>query len=378
MPLLIAAFIVFSPAAFAGETAAGEVLANPQLTAEAFILLEGSSGQIICEKNAFQQRPPASTTKMVTALLALERGSLTDPVQIGPRALRTGGSTLGLKTGQVYPLGELVEGALIRSGNDACVAIGEHIGGNEPGFIQMMNQKALALGARNTFFCNTNGMPDPGHYSSCYDLALIARYALRNPEFARIVKTQYETISMAPDEGASDNAEASGFMVKNTNALLWSFPGADGVKTGTTNAAGACLVASATREDRQLIAVVLKSRNRFGDAAKLLEFGFNNFTEIKVAEPGDQLAVLPFLNGNPASIATYSSERLGVTVPKHLAAQVQIHHILHENIAAPLPAGTEVGESLITNQGQILQRAPLYNSQAVAKLEPWWKFWRKV
>jgi D-alanyl-D-alanine carboxypeptidase (penicillin-binding protein 5/6) len=242
----------------------------------------------------------------------------------------------------------------------------------------MMNQKALALGARNTFFCNTNGMPDPGHYSTCYDLALIARYALRNPEFARIVKTQYETISLAPTEGTAENAETAGFMVKNTNALLWSFPGADGVKTGTTNAAGACLVASATREDRQLIAVVLKSRNRFGDAAKLLEFGFNNFTEIKVAEPGEQLTVFPFLNGDPATMAVYSSERLGVTVPKHLAAQVQVHHILHEDIAAPLPAGTEVGEVLITNQGQVLQRAPHYNFPAVAKPKPWWKFWRKV
>ena len=225
-------------AVVAAEIDAGGVPSGPRITAEAFVLIEGSSGQVLFQKNADQPRPPASTTKIVTALIALERGELDDPVRIGPRVVRTGGSTLGLKQGQVYPLGELLEGALVRSGNDACVAIGEYIGENEPCFIQLMNQKVLALGARNSFFCNTNGLPADGHYSSAYDLAIIARYALRNLEFARIVRSQFETISLAAPEGSDENTKQKGFTVKNTNALLWSFPGADGVKTGTTRAAG--------------------------------------------------------------------------------------------------------------------------------------------
>jgi D-alanyl-D-alanine carboxypeptidase (penicillin-binding protein 5/6) len=282
---------------------------------------------------------------------------------------------LGLKEGQVYPLGELIEGALVRSGNDTCVAIGEYIGDNEDRFLQMMNQKAITLGARNSSFRNTNGMPANGHYSSAYDLAVISRYALQNPEFARIVRSQFETISLATVEGGTRTDQEKGFLIKNTNALLWSFPGADGVKTGTTNAAGACLVASATRDGRQLIAVVLKSRDRFGDAARLLDFGFRNFSEVGVFLPGEILSVLPLKNGDPRTVEVMIKERLGFMLPNGQVSQVETRIELREDIPTPLPADSKVGEVLITNREVILQRAPLFSVQSVDKLAPWWKFW---
>jgi D-alanyl-D-alanine carboxypeptidase (penicillin-binding protein 5/6) len=344
----------------------------PRLTAEAAVLIEGSSGQVIFEKNAYQARPPASTTKIMATLIALERANLNDLVTIGPRAPRAGGSTIGLRSGQVYPLGELLEGALIPSGNDACVAIGEYIGENESHFVQLMNQKAISLGARNTYFRNTNGMPVKGHYSTAYDLALIARYALRNSEFARIVSSQYATVSPVED---SSSVQKGGLSIKNTNALLWSYPGADGVKTGTTQAAGKCLVASATRDGRQLIAVVLKSHDRFGDSARLLDYGFQNFVRVGVINPGEIVAIVPIEKGNPSTVEAVAQAQLELTVPNQQAGQIETVINVDEHLRAPLQAGTKVGEVILTCEGKELQKVPLITSQTVMKNAPWWELW---
>ncbi len=190
-------------------------------------------------------------------MLAIEQGDLRGIVTVSSRAAATEESSIHLVAGEQLTLEELLYGALLKSGNDACVAIGEHIGGTEAVFLHMMNTKALLLGARDSSFANTNGLPHKEHHSTALDLALITREALTNEDFNRIIKTKEKVISY--------HGRPRGRYLKNTNKLLWQYPWADGVKTGTTNAAGKCLVASATKDGRRLITVVLRSPDRGHD-----------------------------------------------------------------------------------------------------------------
>jgi D-alanyl-D-alanine carboxypeptidase len=209
----------------------------PEVTAQAAIVSDVTSGQILAEKNAHQPLAPASTTKIATALVALQRGQLEEQVVVHESAL-IGGAKMGLSPGQVVTLEELLYGLLLRSGNDAATAIAQHIGGSV-------------------------GLDAPDHYSSAYDLMVIARQALADPAFAEIVSTQEYTFR--------------GSRLNNRNELLGNYPGADGVKTGTTSGAGECLVASVTRDGHQVLVVVLGSEDRYGDASTLLDYYFDNY-----------------------------------------------------------------------------------------------------
>ncbi len=237
-------------------------LAMPEVTAQAAIVGDVTSGQILAEKNAHQRLAPASTTKIATALVALQRGQLEDQVTVHESALIEG-ARMGLSPGQVVTLEELLYGLLLRSGNDAAMAIAQHIGGSVDGFVEMMNQEAKELGLTDTHFANPHGLDAPDHYSSAYDLMVLARQALANPTFAEIVSTQQYTFR--------------GRRLSNRNELLGNYPGADGVKTGTTPGAGECLVASATREGHQVLVVVLGSEDRYGDASILLDYYFDHY-----------------------------------------------------------------------------------------------------
>jgi D-alanyl-D-alanine carboxypeptidase (penicillin-binding protein 5/6) len=244
------------------QTEAIVALAMPEVTAQAAIVSDVTSGQILAEKNAHQPLAPASTTKIATALVALRRGQLEEQVVIHESAL-IGGAEMGLSPGQVVTLEELLYGLLLRSGNDAATAIAQHIGGSVDGFVEMMNQEAEALGLADTHFVNPHGLDAPDHYSSAYDLMMITRQALADPTFAAIVSAQEYNFHGRP--------------LSNRNELLSNYPGADGVKTGTTSEAGECLVASATRDGHQVLVVVLGSEDRYGDASTLLDYYFDNY-----------------------------------------------------------------------------------------------------
>lgn len=237
-------------------------LAIPAVTAQAAIVSDVTSGQVLAEKNAHQRLAPASTTKIATALVALQQGQLEEQIVI-PESALIEGAQMGLSPGQVVTLEELLYGLLLPSGNDAAMAIAQHIGGSVDGFVAMMNQEAEALGLTDTHFANPHGLDAPDHYSSAYDLMVMARQALANPTFARIVSTPEYTFR--------------GRRLTNRNELLGNYPGADGVKTGTTSTAGECLVASATRQGHQVLVVVLGSQDRYGDASTLLNYYFDHY-----------------------------------------------------------------------------------------------------
>ena len=233
------------------------VAASVSVSAESAILIEASTGRVLYEQNAYQQMPMASTTKIMTAIIALENCDVDETVVVGQNASGVEGSSIWLSVGETMTLSDMLFGLMLASGNDAAVAIAEHVAGSVEDFTVLMNKKAQDIGAYNTNFVNPNGLPADGHYTTAYDLALISAYAMQNVYFCEIVKTQYKTISW---EGHEWNR-----VVKNKNKIIWNYDGGNGIKTGYTDDAGRCLCAAANRDGMQLVSVVLSAPDMFND-----------------------------------------------------------------------------------------------------------------
>lgn len=282
-----ALWLLLTGAAVPPGAAAGEE--PPQVSAQAAALIDVASGRILYEKNADQRMRIASLTKIMTAIVAIERGNLDDMVVVGPNAYRKEGSSIYLELGEKMRLEDLLYGLMLRSGNDAAVAIAEHIGGSVEGFAYLMNEKARKLGLRNTHFVNPHGLDEEGHYSTARDMAVLTAYALKNETFRRIVATK---VHRAPWPGQPWDR-----IWHNKNKLLHLYEGADGVKTGYTKLAKRCLVASATRDGRQLAAVVLNAPDDWNDTAALLTYGFTRFAPVELVRAGDIVDEEPSAHG---------------------------------------------------------------------------------
>ncbi len=247
----------------------------PQLTAEAWLLHDATAGVTLASHNAAEVRPMASVTKLMTGLVAVERADLDDLVVISETAAAVGEAEVGLVPGEAWTLRDLVGAIMVRSGNDAAVAIAEHVGGGVPGFSALMNARAAELGLTGTSFANPHGLDEDGHHTTAEDLLALAKVVLDHPVLSRFVRTR--VIRFVPDpEGDPRRAE-------NTNALLGAYPGVTGMKTGFTGLAGKVLVASAERNGRLLITVVMGSQDHFDDTRRLLEYGH------RVLSPADVL-----------------------------------------------------------------------------------------
>jgi D-alanyl-D-alanine carboxypeptidase (penicillin-binding protein 5/6) len=238
----------------------------PRVTARSAILVDDATGTVLWQKRPHARRPIASTTKIMTGTLVLERLALRHVVTIAPGVPRTPLVREGLRTGERVPVWKLLDGLLIFSGNDDALALAVAAAGSRPRFLELMNRKAHALGLRDTRFTSVSGVIDEGNYSSAWDLAALTRYAMRDPRFRKIVRTKVARVPWP--------APTYGKVYLNKNGLLGTYRGADGVKTGWTTIAGHCLVASARRGDRRLIAVLLHSANPYGDARRVLTMGF--------------------------------------------------------------------------------------------------------
>jgi D-alanyl-D-alanine carboxypeptidase (penicillin-binding protein 5/6) len=236
------------------------------VTARSAILVDSATDTVLWQKEPHARRPIASTTKIMTGTLVLERLPLGHVVKIAPGVPRTPLVREGLRTGERVPVWKLLDGLLIFSGNDDALALAVAAAGSRPHFLELMNEKARALGLRDTHFTSVSGVIDDGNYSSAWDLAALTRYAMRDPRFRKIVRTKIARVAWP--------APTYGKVYVNKNGLLGTYRGADGVKTGWTTIAGHCLVASARRGDRSLIAVLLHSANPYPDARRLLTMGF--------------------------------------------------------------------------------------------------------
>ena len=331
------------------------VSAGPSgVSADAAVLMDVTTGDLLFGKQATKRRPPASTTKIMTAILGFELGRSDEVVTVSQKAADVGEATLHLDPAEKINLYELITGALVRSGNDACVAIAEHIAGSEEQFVQLMNRKALALGAQNTNFENTNGLPRKEHYSTAYDLALMARHGLQIPQFASITRQKETKIHFLEPDVFMD--------LRNTNKLLWNYPYADGVKTGTTTAAGKCLVASATKEGRQLLVVVLNAPDRFGDAKKLLEWGFEKTETVRIVNAGQAIAEFP---SSKESVQVFSKDPIDISISKVERKKIQTRVVWEKTANLPVQAGERLGRLEVWLGEQKLNSVPLLSEKEV-------------
>lgn len=252
------------------------VVSAPVVTARAAVLLNAKTGELLYAKNPNLRLPPASTTKVLTTLIALETLGLNTPVPVSCNAAAAPPSRLGLKAGEVVSAGDLLYGIMLKSGNDAATAIAEKIGGSVENFATLMNERARQLGAINTHFNNPHGLPDENHYSTAYDLAVIFRQAMKNPLFAEITGTKTSSVEIKSQIKSGGVLRAKMVTVQNHNRLLGTYEGMRGGKTGYTRAARRCFVGEAVRDNASIIVAVLGSRNLWGDAQKLLEYGFEH------------------------------------------------------------------------------------------------------
>lgn len=264
------------------------------VSAKRAYVLDAVSGRILYQRNPDERSLIASTTKIMTALVVCEQCNVLDRMRIPGEAVGIEGSSMYLKEGEVLSLQELLYGLMLSSGNDAAVALAIYCGGTVEGFAEMMNDKARNLGLTGTHFENPNGLDCPGHYSTARDLAVLAAYAMENPVF-------YKTVS-------AKNVKAGERYLTNHNKLLWRVPGADGVKTGYTKAAGRILVSSATRNDRRIIAVTIDDPDDWQDHGKLLEEGFSRYTIQRIITAGDKVGTLEVAGGLGQRVEVLAAE----------------------------------------------------------------------
>lgn len=256
----------------------------PSVSAETWLVYDETFDQMLASHDIDVRRPMASTTKMMTAMVALAEVDVNDQVVVSQNAAAAGESEIGLYAGESVSVDDLLHALLLQSANDAAIAIAEHVGGSVDSFVEMMNDRARGLGLDNTHFANPHGLDADGHYSSAADLLNMARAGLNDPTFARIVVTTSYDLPPSPD-GVARTARL-------TNELVRTYEGAFGIKTGFTDGAGLTLVAAAERDGRRIFTVVMGSDDHFADSARLLNFGFEAFTVLSVFDVAEQLGVI--------------------------------------------------------------------------------------
>ncbi|MFZ3132770.1 MAG: D-alanyl-D-alanine carboxypeptidase family protein, partial [Desulfosporosinus sp.] len=357
---LLAIFIQISVAhnAFAEDPSAKE----PQILGEGACLIDVLSGQTLFGKNPDKPLAPASTTKIMTGLLALEHGNLDDIVTASSSMLNNKlvyGTQIYLGPGERMPLNDLLYALLLNSANDAAVAIAEHVGGNLPNFVEMMNQRALEIGVAQTHFLNPSGLTETGHVTTAHDLALMARVAYLNPTFANYVRTKSQTISRSKQDVPT--------LMVNENKLLWRDSNVDGIKTGYTAAAQNCLVASVTRDGRQLIGVILKSPGReiYTDMQAMFEFGFTQFKETVFKPSG---AIITTINVNNSPVELIIDRPIYMIQKLHEQSPVLNLRIIPTS-SSPLSsvkAGQVVAQVEILDGNTLVNTLPLKSSRTIS------------
>jgi serine-type D-Ala-D-Ala carboxypeptidase (penicillin-binding protein 5/6) len=345
-----------------------EATAAPAVSAPVAVLADLSTGKLLDAKGPDITRPIASLTKVMTALLTLEHAGLDDVVTVSPDAVfgkkdYGASSTLGLVAGERITVRDLLYAMLLGSENDAAVALAIDVGGSEARFVEMMNRRARSLGMRHTEFYSSNGLDDRGH-STASDLVLLVRAAMAAPDFAPIVATQVRTIP-------SPHGPAR--VIQNRNVMLWLYPGATGVKTGYTAAARSCLIVTATREGRHLVAIVLGApEDPFSDGAALLDYGFEAFERHRFVADGDDLGGVRVRGGTVTAIA---ARDVGGLVPTSAIADARRSLRVDPRAAFPVAPGERIGTLRVTLPGVTVGATPLLAGATPPPPPgggPWW------
>jgi D-alanyl-D-alanine carboxypeptidase (penicillin-binding protein 5/6) len=344
------------------QAASLPIPAPPSLGAKSYFLMDYDSGEVLAEKNGDTSVEPASITKMMTAYIIyreLENGriSMDDEVLISEKAWRMEGSRMFIEVGKRVGVRDLLKGMIIQSGNDATVALAEHVAGTEAAFVDMMNAQARALGMNQTYYLNVTGWPAEGHTSTARDIATLAQALIRDfPEYYKLYSEKEFTYNNIKQY--------------NRNKLLWRDETVDGVKTGHTESAGYCLVSSAKRTGMRLIAVVLGTESekaREQDSKALLNYGFRFFETKKLYSEGQKLTDVRAWYGEPEQVGLGPVEDIYITVPRGQYDQLKAEIEVEQSVEAPVEKGAELGEVIVSLDGDIRLKRPLVSLDSVAE-----------
>ena len=357
-PSWILFFLLFT-GAFA---AAAPVPQPPAIAATGHLLMDYHSGAVLAENNADKRLEPASLTKIMTAYTVfreLQEGniSLQDQVLVSEKAWKTQGSRMFIEVGKRVSVDDLIHGMIVASGNDACVALAEHIAGSEEAFAALMNKHALELDMQNTHFTNSTGLPDAQHYSTPRDVLKVTRAIIKEfPEYYKIYSVKEFTYNKITQ--------------RNRNRLLWRDPSVDGVKTGHTKAAGYCLVSSAKREGMRLMSVVMGTQSdqaRAKESQKLLNYGFRFFQTHRLYPANQALKKIRVWKGSRDYLAVGLEHDLHVTIPRGSYDQLNAITRIKSSILAPVKKGQRVGRLIIEHNGNILDEVALVALENVSE-----------
>jgi serine-type D-Ala-D-Ala carboxypeptidase (penicillin-binding protein 5/6) len=333
----------------------------PAVEARAWLLLDATSGQPIASRNADGRIEPASLTKLMTAYLAFQalKNKTLAPgqaIRVSERAWRARGSRMFIEPRMLVTVEELLHGLVVQSGNDACIALAEAIAGTEAAFVERMNREAQRLGMKGTHFTNASGLPDGGHYSTANDLALLTTVLIREyPGYYKLYSEREFTYNDITQQ--------------NRNRLLWLDPNVDGVKTGHTESAGYCLVASARRGVRRLVSVIIgapSERTRTQESQKLLNFGFQSYVGVRLYEKGKTISALPVWKGSERELKAGVAADLYVTVPRDSLDTLRAELVSVQPLVAPLAAGQRVATLRVSHEGRPLAEYPVIALEDVA------------
>ena len=335
------------------------------IDSKSYILLDGRTGRVLLENNADEALPPASITKIMTLLLAMEaieNGTIntTDIVTVSENAAIKEGSHVFLAEGEKISVDDLLKAVAVASGNDASIAIGELLCGTQQNFVEEMNKKAAALNMKNTHFVNCNGLDVEGHYSSARDVGIMTCELLKHPKIF-----DYTTIWM-------DTLRNGEFQLANTNKLIRFYDGANGMKTGSTSKAGFCLSATALRNNVQLAAVVMgakTSKDRFADASSLLNYGFNNYSNYNLCKKGQEFGTVSVVKGVDASVSVISEKDYDILIENSKKGKVEQEISLNSEVQAPIQKKQKLGDVIYKIDGEEIAKIPLISKNSVNKLD---------
>ena len=360
----IAALLLGIAVAAAAVPRPAQALTAEELPAPSVVLMEASTGKVLFEKNAHEQRACASVTKVMTLLLvmeALDAGTiqLTDIVAASDHAASMGGSDIWLEPGEEMSVDDLLKATVIMSANDAAVALAEHVSGSEDAFVEKMNERAAELGMTETVFLNCCGLDEDGHVTTAYDVALMSRALIQHEEIFRYSQTWM------------DELRGGKTQLVNTNKLLKSYSGITGLKTGTTSKAGSCMAATAERDGMSLVSVVLgcsTTEERFSSAAALLDYGFGGWSVVQPDAGAVELPCVPVTGGMASEVAVQADDLAAAVVEKGREQEVTCEVELQEVLTAPVSAGQEVGSVVCRLDGEVICSAPVRAAAEVQEL----------
>jgi len=319
------------------------------------MLIDINSGKIIAEKNSNEKLPPASLTKIMTLYVvsnALHQNQihLNDMVNISEQAWRIGGSRMFVKVGDKVPVEDLLKGIIVDSGNDACVALAEHVGSSEASFTEIMNQQAQGLGMTNSHFTDSTGLPDPNHYTTARDLAILGRALIKDfPQYYHWYKQKWYSYA--------------GIRQPNRNRLLWRDDSVDGIKTGHTDEAGFCLVSSAQRGDMRLLAVVLNAptdASRADDSQRLLNYGFRFYETHKLYPAQQKITNVKIYKGQQANLNVGMIKDSFITIPSGQYQKLELITKVPNDLIAPIKSGDKIGELIVKLDQKTLETKPIF------------------